>query len=157
MCSSDLSLPSVERLAGFRSACADARVEVDDALVRPGRYDYASGLEQGRELLRLPEPPTAVLALNDTIAVGVLEAARRHGLRVPEDLSVVGFDDSSIAALSSPLLTTVRQPLHDIGVEAVRIVTQARASGRVGGSPVEMQTSLVVRSSTGPAPHRPRT
>ncbi|QPL05077.1 MULTISPECIES: LacI family DNA-binding transcriptional regulator [Actinomyces] len=152
ICGPQRSLPTIERLAGFRHACSAADIEPDDSLILPGRYDYESGLEAGGALLDLAEPPTAIFAMNDVIAVGVLEAARRRNVHVPEDLSVIGFDDTSVARMSSPRLTVIRQPLHEIGSEAVHAVVRALGRGRVSGSPIEMQTSLVTRSSTAPAP-----
>jgi LacI family transcriptional regulator len=84
--------------------------------------------------------------------VGVLEAARARGLRIPEDLSVVGFDDTELARLSSPALTTVRQPLQEMGKVALRTAMRLAADEEVESHHVELATELVVRQSTGPAP-----
>ena len=102
------------------------------------------------EILRRPDRPTAVFAANDLEALGVMEAARRLGLRVPDDLSVVGFDDSVLAATASPLLTTVRQSFAQMGEVAYRILSD-RMEGRESPSMhVELATTLVVRDSTAP-------
>jgi len=95
-----------------------------------------------------PRTAHSSFALNDAIAGGILEAARRHGIRVPEGLSVIGFDNTSIASLCSPQVTVIRQPLQEIGAEAIRTVMNALNEGRSLGSPVELQTTLVVRGST---------
>ncbi|WP_172191478.1 LacI family DNA-binding transcriptional regulator [Actinomyces faecalis] len=144
----DSSTPTIERLAGFRFACARAGIEVDESLLTHGPYLYSTGVVHGSFLLETENPPTAVFALNDAIAGGILEAARRHGIRVPDDLSVIGFDDTSIASLCSPQVTVIRQPLQEIGAEAIRTVMDALNEGRSLGSPVELLTTLVVRSST---------
>ncbi|WP_158247596.1 LacI family DNA-binding transcriptional regulator [Actinomyces qiguomingii] len=145
------SIPAGERLAGYRSALATAGIECDPELVRTGRFDYESGVLHGGDLLDLPVPPTAVIACCDAAAVGVIEAARRRDLRVPEDLSVVGFDDTLTATVCSPRLTTVNQPLVDIGAEAMRtLIRLATSRGSRALSPIELATSLVVRDSTAP-------
>lgn len=153
VCGPRTSAPTADRLAGVRSAFARAGLPLDESLMSFGDYSYEAGLAEGARLLRLSKPPTAIFGLNDTIAVGVLEAARREGIRVPSDLSVVGFDDTAVASLCSPQLTVIRQPLHEIGTEAIRTIIRALDLGQVTGSPVEMQTVLVERDSTAPAPH----
>jgi LacI family transcriptional regulator len=101
-------------------------------------------------LLDGPQPPTAIFAFNDNMAVGVLRAARARGIRVPEDLSVVGFDDSEQAAIVTPALTTVRQPLAEMGRMAVSLLLRLLENQRVEGLNVELATRLVVRDSTAP-------
>ncbi|MDO4900823.1 LacI family DNA-binding transcriptional regulator [Actinomyces sp.] len=148
------SIPATERLAGYRSALATAGITPEPQLVRAGGFDYDSGLVQGGHLLDLQKPPTAIVAGCDATAVGVIEAARRRGLRVPEDLSVVGFDDTLTATVCSPRLTTIHQPLVDIGAEAMRTVIRlATSHGSRALSPIELATSLVVRDSTAPPLH----
>ena len=102
------------------------RAPVPDAYVRTGRFSYEHGIAGGAALLDLPQPPTAVFAGSDG-AGGVIEAARTRGLRVPEDLSVVGFDDTPVARLAAPPLTTVRQPLREMGAVAVRTALRLAA------------------------------
>src|SRR5437764_1395835 len=104
-------LASIERLNGYHSAHAAAGVLADPALVVEADYTIEGGEAGAAKLLDLPEPPTAIFAFNDNMAVAVLREARKRGLRVPEDVSVVGFDDSEPAKIVSPALTTVRQPL----------------------------------------------
>jgi LacI family transcriptional regulator len=140
------------RLGGYRAAMEGAGAPIPQGYVRFGNFLHADGLGQGATLLEMPDPPTAVFAGSDETAVGVVEAARARGLRVPEDLSVVGFDDTQIARLSSPALTTVRQPLQEMGKVALRTAIRLAADGEVDSHHVELATQLVVRRSTAPAP-----
>ncbi|QCB94865.1 LacI family DNA-binding transcriptional regulator [Cellulomonas shaoxiangyii] len=151
----EASMSAVARVDGFRSACQRAGVPVDPALVRHVAFDHDAARAAAEALLRLDDPPTAVLASNDVQALGVLEAARRLGLAVPRDLSVVGYDDTYVAAWTNPPLTSVHQPLQDIGRVALRTVL-ALAEGRAPDAHhIELATSLVVRDSTAPPPPRP--
>ncbi len=139
---------SQARAHGYRAALDNAGVAVDPALVRHGRFTYDTGLRIGNELLDLAEPPTAVFAASDAIALGVLAAARRRGLRVPDQLSVVGFDDIDVASWSTPRLTTIRQPLEDMGRVAMRTVLRLAGGETLESHHVELATQLVVRDST---------
>ena len=140
------------RMHGYRGAMEAEGVPVPDAYVRTGRFSYEHGIVGGAALLDLPESPTAVFAGSDETALGVIEAARTQGLRVPEDLSVVGFDDTPVARLAAPPLTTVRQPLREMGAVAVRTALRLAAGGSVDSHHVELATELVVRQSTAPPP-----
>ena len=145
------SVPSNERKQGFLSALQMAGIPTKGALVSGGEFSAAAGSAAARELLALPADrrPTAFFAANDVIALGIYEAVRSLGLRVPDDISVVGFDDSLMAGLVTPGLTTVRQPLSDMGSAAVRtLLDLSRGQGHHG--PVRLATSLVVRASTAP-------
>lgn len=144
------SIPARERLAGYRSALEDAGVPHDPALVTGGGFSYEAGFAGAQELLELEDPPTALFAASDEAALGAFEAARQAGLRVPEDLSVVGFDDTLLARWASPKLTTVRQPLHAMGEMAVERAITLLAGGSRRVHPLQLQTSLVERSSTAP-------
>ena len=138
------------RLDGYRAGLEAAGIPVDPDLVVEGEFDYASGFEGARRLLSLDERPTAVFAASDQMAMGVYEAARQRGLRVPEDLSVVGFDDLPQAGWSSPPLTTVRQPLSEMGMLAVRTVLRLMNGEQLESPKVELATEVVVRDSTAP-------
>jgi LacI family transcriptional regulator len=141
-------LCSRARLDGYRAALDGAGVAVDDALIVPGDFYHQAGFDGCNTLLDLEEPPTAVFAASDQMALGAIEALRRRGLRVPEDMSVVGFDDLPEVRWSAPPLTTVRQPLADMGKLATRTVLRL-ALGEDPVSPrVELATELVVRAST---------
>ncbi|GAA3588800.1 LacI family DNA-binding transcriptional regulator [Kribbella ginsengisoli] len=136
------------RLNGFRGAMEAAGVPVPKDYVWLREFLYEDGLAGGADLLDLPEPPTAIFAGSDETALGVMEAARARGLRVPEDLSVIGFDDTQVARLASPQLTTVRQPLREMGAVALRTALQLAAGEKVDSHHVELATRLIVRDST---------
>ena len=138
------------RIDGYRAALETAGVPVDPALIKNGDFHHESGYRLGLELLRRPDRPTAVFAGNDLQALGLYEAARELGLRVPEDLSVVGFDDLPVARWVGPPLTTVRQPLTEMAEAAARLVLELARGDETtpAATRVELATSLVVRSST---------
>lgn len=140
------------RMHGYRAALEAAGVEIPDGYVRSGSTHYDDGVAGGAVLLDLPQRPTAVFAATDETAAGVIEAARARGLRVPGDLSVVGFDDTEAARLLSPPLTTVRQPLREMGRVALRAALSLAAGEKLDSHHVELATQLVVRSSTAPPP-----
>ena len=138
---------SEARVSGYVSALRRAGITLEEALVTHVPFDYQAGLRAAEALLDLPDPPTAIFAACDEIGAGVMELARRRGLRVPEDLSVVGFDDTFLAARTTPAMTTVAQPLVEMGQLAVRSIAQVMASDRVGTSHIELATRLVERGS----------
>lgn len=138
------------RMHGYRAALETADAPTPAAYVRHGEFTHRTGLLGAAALLDLDEPPTALFAGNDEIALGIIEAARSRGLRVPEDLSVVGFDDTLLARMVSPPLTTVRQPLREMGGIALRTALRLANGERVESHHIELATELVVRSSTGP-------
>lgn len=145
-------LCSRARVDGYRSALDEAGISLDPALVRWGNFRPDAGYEHGRALLELPERPTAIFAGSDLQALGVVRAAQERGLRIPEDLSLVGYDNLPITQWLNPPLTTVNQPLREMAAHAARLVLEL-AEGRVPPSThVELGTELVVRTSTGPAP-----
>jgi LacI family transcriptional regulator, galactose operon repressor len=136
------------RLHGYRAALDAAGLPFDPALVRYGDFLYEPAYRVGLELLALDARPTAVFAGSDLQAFGVIEAARRRGLRVPGDLSVVGFDDLPAARWAAPPLTTVRQPLADMGRAALRTLLRLAGGEDLDNRRVELATELVVREST---------
>ena len=136
------------RRHGYRAALEAAEISVPHEYVRLGSWDYEAGVAGGAALLSLNPRPTAVFAATDESAAGVIEAARLQGLRVPEDVSVVGFDDTSVARLLSPPLTTVRQPLREMGQVALRTALRLAAGEQLDSHHVELAAELVVRSST---------
>jgi LacI family transcriptional regulator len=136
------------RLGGLRAALEAAGFELPTRYVTSGSFEYASGLAGGAAVLDLPERPTAIFAGSDEVALGVIEAARVRGMRVPQDLSVVGFDDTQLARMASPPLTTVRQPLWEMGGVALRTALRLAAGATVESHHVELATRLVVRGST---------
>jgi LacI family transcriptional regulator len=142
------SSPSRARLHGYRAALENAGIRSDPALIRNGSFDFPSGLTFGGELLDSDDPPTAVFAASDPTAMGVFAAATARGLRLPEQLSIVGFDDTYLTVMSTPALTTVRQPLRDMGRVALRTLLRLIAGEPLDSHHVELATTLVIREST---------
>jgi LacI family transcriptional regulator len=143
-------MASTERLDGYRAALAAAGVLADPDLVVESDFNLPGGEIAAAELLDRIDRPTAIFAFNDNVAVATLRAARARGIRVPEELSVVGFDDSEQAAIVTPALTTVRQPLAEMGRMAVSLLLRLLENQRVEALSVELATKLVVRESTAP-------
>jgi LacI family transcriptional regulator len=143
-------LCSQARLAGYRAALERAGLAFDPALVQHGDFHHESALAAAQVLLDVPEPPTAIFAANDEQALGVYAAAEQRSLRVPADLSVIGFDDVPMSQWVLPALTTVRQPIRELGELATRAVLAAGAGGGLSPSRTELPTTLVVRGSTAP-------
>ncbi|MCY7417335.1 MAG: substrate-binding domain-containing protein [Chloroflexi bacterium] len=141
-----------ERLGGYRDGLIAAGITLAAELVVPGDFLEPRGFEATRELLALAERPTAIFASSDAAAIGALRAAREAGLRVPEDLSIVGFDDVPEASYVDPALSTVRQPLREMGRSAVRRLMEMLAEPDAPARRIVVATELVVRGSTGPAP-----
>lgn len=143
-------LCSRARISGYTEGLASAGIEVDPALIGSGSFHHIGGYEAARQLFELADPPTAIFACSDEQAFGVAEAARVTGRRVPEDLSVVGFDDIPISRWFSPPLTTVRQPLAEMGRIAVEMLSTKIQGGEPRGRQVELATELIIRASTAP-------
>jgi LacI family transcriptional regulator len=139
-----------ERYHGFRAALENAGHDIDPAITLWGQFTYEAGRDLALQQLTLPDPPTAIFAGSDTIALGVIEAARSISLAVPDNLSVVGFDDTRLAMWSSPQLTTIQQPLEAMGRRALRVILQLRDGEELDSPHVQLSTSLVVRDSTAP-------
>ena len=143
-------LCSRARVDGYRAALETAGLPFDSALIRAGDFHHEAGYACGLELLRRADRPTAVFAGNDLQALGLYEAARELGLRIPDDLSVVGFDDLPVARWVGPPLTTVRQPLGEMAAAAARIVLDLGRGRRPAAVRIELATELIVRASTAP-------
>ncbi|MFC4115196.1 LacI family DNA-binding transcriptional regulator [Nonomuraea zeae] len=136
------------RMHGYRAAMEAADLPVPTEYVRTADFCYPHGVKAGAALLDLRPAPTAIFAACDYIALGAIETARARGLRIPEDLSVVGFDDTQLAAMTSPQLTTVRQPLRAMGALALRIALRLAGGEEIASHHMELATELVIRDST---------
>ncbi len=141
-----------ERLAGYRASLRRANIEHDPRLVVKGDFLEERGYEAMKQLLSLEDRPTAVFTSADTAAFGALQAIREAGLRVPHDISIVGFDDIPEASLVTPALTTVRQPLREMGATAVRLLQRLMDEPDATPRRTELATELIVRDSSGPPP-----
>lgn len=137
-----------DRLDGYFSALGRAGIARDTALVREGDSLVGGGRLFGGQLLDLAQRPTAIVSSSDEQAYGVYLAARERGLRIPDDISVVGFDDVDLCQWVSPQLTTVRQPLAGMAAEATRMVIELSRGGRISNPRVQLACELVVREST---------
>jgi len=145
------STPTAERrLAGYRAAITEAGVPAPHSVI--AGISVAAGASAFASLPKGKRRPTGVLAMSDMAAIGVVTAAQASGLRVPDDNSVVGFDDVPASAWTNPPLTTVRQPIVEKGRLAARLLIQ-RMKGKPVASPAPLKTSLVIRGSTAPAPN----
>lgn len=141
-------LCSKARIDGYSSALDAAGIAVSPELIRHGNFHVESGRDNGRELLTLDSPPTAIFAGSDLQAMGLYEAARELGVRIPEDLSVVGYDDLPVARWVGPPLTTVRQPLTEMAEEATRMALTLARGGKPANLRLDLATDLIVRGST---------
>jgi LacI family transcriptional regulator len=141
---------SVARLHGYRAAMEKGS-SAPALVATTGAFSYDSGVRAATAWLGRPDRPTAIFAGSDQIAFGVLEAARLHGLRVPEDLSVVGFDDTYAAQSTAPPLTTVHQPLREMGALAIQTLLRLCAGEALASHHVELATHLEIRASTAAA------
>jgi LacI family transcriptional regulator len=139
-----------ERLLGFRAALAAAGILLEPELVVYSDWRTPRGTAAADQLLSLRNPPTAIFGFNDNVAIGALHAARERGLRVPEDLSVVGFDDTAQAVIVTPQLTSIRQPLAELGRTGVSLLTRLLDGQRIDALRMELSTTLVIRNSTAP-------
>lgn len=145
-------LASDARLAGHSAALAEVGVLAAPGLIRHTEATVEHGYRAAGELLDLPERPTALVGFSDKTAAGALRAAADRGLRVPADVSVTGFDDLELSRATTPMLTTVRQPLEEMGRMAVSLLRRLVDRQELEALHVELATELVVRGSTGPPP-----
>jgi DNA-binding LacI/PurR family transcriptional regulator len=148
----DDALSGRARLDGYRTALDLAGLPADPELIGRGDFLIEGGLEQGLRMLSRPDRPTAIFATNDGQAIGVYHAAHRLGLRIPDDLSVIGFDDLPAMRWAIPPLTTVRQPLMEMAAAATSMLLQLTRGEEPAQTRVELATELVIRESTAPPP-----
>jgi LacI family transcriptional regulator len=138
---------SATRLAAYKQALLDAGLPFNPSLVCEGDFTQLSGHEAGEYFLQLDAPPTAVFASNDQMAFGVADAIRNHGLRIPQDISLIGFDDIKEAEAMRPALTTVRQPLREMGRVAVDMLIKRIKEPLRPGYRIELETTLILRDT----------
>lgn len=143
----DNSTVSLDRRAGYTNALRERGLDPDPALVAEGDFSEASGYSAMQQLL--PVKPGAIFAASDMMAIGAMRAIRDAGLRVPEDIAVVGFDDLPLASLPTPSLTTVRQHIYEFGYQAVEILIDLIENGTEPPRRVIMDTELIIRESCG--------
>lgn len=139
---------SMRKLAGYKRALEKAGIAFDDALVAEGDYSYDSGIESLAHLLEQSDKPTAVIAATDEMALGVVHGAQDRGVSIPEDLEVIGFDNTRLSLMVRPQLTTVVQPTYDIGAVAMRLLTKLMNKEQVDDQIVELPHRIEERQST---------
>jgi LacI family transcriptional regulator len=139
---------AVDRLRGYKAALAECDIPVREALISEGDYQQQTGYENTKRLLQSADPPpTAIFASNDLSAFGAMDAAREHGYRIPDDISIIGFDDIPQASFVFPKLTTVRQPLEQMGQVAVKMLLEQIEDQSNTPQRVALATQLVIRDS----------
>jgi LacI family transcriptional regulator len=138
---------ALDRLDGYRSALRTNHIPEDPKLIYEGTFFQPDGFTGALKLLDLPDPPTAIFASNDVMAMGVMDAIRHKGLRVPDDVSVIGFDDIPQASLIRPALTTIRQPLEKMGRVATQILLESLSQPQRKIGRIELPTEIIVRDS----------
>lgn len=148
-------MTSRARLAGYREALERAGIPVDPHLISEGNYFLGDGVQQTRAFLAQPDPPTAIFAGNDAQATGVYRVLYERDIRIPDQMSVIGFDDVMYTAQMSPPLTTIHQPLQEIGKMAANMLLRLIAGQQLESHHVELSTSLVVRESCAPPREKP--
>ena len=137
------------RFSGYKKALAEAGLAYDDTLVRIGNYRYESGSDAMRYFLELANRPSAVFSATDEMAIGAIHAIQDKGLQVPADISVISVDNSRMASMVRPLLTTVAQPMYDIGAVSMRLLTKLMKKENVEQAQVILPHELIVRESVG--------
>jgi len=142
------------RMRGYVGALADKGLELPPHAFVVAPASIEGGIAAMRRAMEDGYHPSGVLVMSDAMAIGVLRAAREMGLRVPEDLSVVGFDDIDISQHTNPPLTTVHQPIRQKGESAVRLLLSVVERRDLHPEPIRLETRLIIRGSTGPAPRR---
>jgi LacI family repressor for deo operon, udp, cdd, tsx, nupC, and nupG len=140
-----------ERIDAFRRAFAKLGYPLDDRLVVPGDFEIEAGARAARQLMAMPVPPTAIVAANDLAAFGAISELSKLGLSVPHDVSVLGFDDIAFARVYQPALTTVAQPIYELGLETFKLASVEPVSRERQGATVKLEAQFMPRSSTAEA------
>ncbi|MGF1752607.1 DNA-binding transcriptional regulator CytR [Vibrio makurazakiensis] len=138
------------RQQGYQQALRRAGITMNPTFSTIGDFSFEAGAKAIRQLLALPEPPTAIFCHNDTMAIGAIQEAKKLGLRVPQDLSVVGFDDIQFAQYCDPPLTTISQPRYEIGRQAMLMMLDVLKGHEVQAGSRLLETELIIRGSTAP-------
>jgi len=140
---------SQDRLKGYKKALSDHNIKIDGDLINEGDFGYKSGYKNMSKLLKLDKAPTAVFADSDQMAIGAIKAIKSHGLKVPDDFAVVGFDNIEIASIYEPSLTTVCQPMYEIGVKAMQLLLDILEKKERENIKIKLESKLIIRDSCG--------
>jgi LacI family transcriptional regulator len=139
---------SMERLAGYRDALTESNIEFNSEWLRHTNYDTQSGMESALDVICLNDRPTALVCANDYIAIGALAACHKEGVRVPEEMSIIGFTGDEIGQYTAPPLTTMVQPIEEIGARAVEMLLSRIEEPDLPHEQVLMPSKLLVRNSS---------
>jgi LacI family transcriptional regulator, repressor for deo operon, udp, cdd, tsx, nupC, and nupG len=140
---------SRDRLRGYQQAMMQYELDIDPVLIQEGDFSYERGYHLTLKLLALENPPTAIFAANDEMAIGAIKAIRDCSLRVPEDIAVVGFDDIQIASIFEPNLTTISQPMFEIGEKSMNLLLRLMEGKELDKRQFVLDDRLIVRDSCG--------
>lgn len=146
-------LSAQQREEGYRNAILEAGLEYDSDLIKMGSYGYTGGLRATKELLEMEDRPTAIFAISDITAIGAIRAIKEKGLQVPDDIAVVGFDNTSIASMYDPRLTTISQPRYDMGKISMEVLlklikNKEMKAGKIKPKDIYLEHELIIREST---------
>jgi LacI family repressor for deo operon, udp, cdd, tsx, nupC, and nupG len=148
----DSSPLTSDRLRGYKLALRGAKISSDDTLIAQGDFSMSSGRAAADKLFAIPQPPTAIFCFNDEMALGAIRFLKSTGRSVPHDVSVVGFDDIEFASFCDPPLTTIEQPTHEIGNQAMTLLFDILNGGKPEPTMHALPTKLIVRDSAAPPP-----
>jgi LacI family repressor for deo operon, udp, cdd, tsx, nupC, and nupG len=140
---------SRDRMRGYQQAMMSHELDIDSAYIQEGDFSFESGYNQTLKLLALENPPTAVFAFNDEMAMGAIKAAKDSGLKAPEDLAVVGFDNVKMSSVIEPNLTTINQPKYEIGKKAMELLLKIINGESINKKKFVMKDELIIRESCG--------
>ena len=140
---------SHNRLIGYRKALMDKGISVDASLVKEGSYSFETGFDEMIALLKLDVPPTAVFCASDEIAFGAIKAIKEKGLQVPDDIAIIGFDNIKFSETFEPAITTIAQPLYEMGKKSMELLIERMNEGKLSRQHYIFNAKLVVRESCG--------
>jgi DNA-binding LacI/PurR family transcriptional regulator len=143
---------ALDRYKGYRTGLEAVGLEFDEGLVFAGNWDVPAGKAAALQFLALLSPPTAIIASNDLMAYGVIQGVAERGLKIPDDVSVVGFDDIALASMTNPPFTSVRTPMIEMGSKAAEYIVQLLEGESPHPPSLDLPLEIVIRESTGPAP-----
>jgi LacI family repressor for deo operon, udp, cdd, tsx, nupC, and nupG len=143
---------AIDRLEGYKEALADAGIPFEKDLIAEGDFTMWSGLNAAFQFCNMKVRPTAVFSMNDEMAIGAMQTLKNQGIRIPEDMSVTGFDDIAYAKYSDPSLTTISQPAEEMGKMAMDMLLKVIEGEPLSQRECVLPTEFIIRKSTGPAP-----
>lgn len=138
-----------DRFEGYKQALFETGIPYDRDLILMGNYTFRSGYDAAKKIHEMQDPPDAVFAISDVMAIGLMNGLKKQGFNIPEDILVAGFDNISFAIMSDPALTTIEQPRYDLGAEAMRLLLSILKKEMISYENVILKHKLIIRESTG--------